>query len=373
MPRPHAALYLALLIANAAAAAVSPPPFYSDKQDLMHYLDASGNRHAVRTARDWDIRRSHILANMQRVMGPMPAIDDRVPLAVEILKEGRGEGYTWRRITYAAERRDRAYAYLYIPDKLGGRRVPAIVSLHGTTYRRYVPLSEAPADPKPNTGDTQYAQELATRGYVVIAPDYLFLGPDYKTDPYTLGYASGTMKGIVNHIRAVDVLATMAEVDASRIGTIGLSLGGHNALFLGVFEPRIRAVVSSAGFNTFSKYYGGNLKGWTSNRYMPRIATEYASQPDRMPFDFTEVLAALAPRPVFVNAPIGDSNFEVSGVRDCVTAALPVYDRLFHSRDKLVAEYPEGGHGFAPAARQVAYKLLDRWLGHTATDQAAAR
>lgn len=367
------ALFLILNFTTAAATASSPPPFYSDKQDVMYYLDPGGARHPVRSPQDWEKRRSHVLANMQLVMGPMPAIDHRLPLAIEILKEGRGAGYTWRRITYVAEPGDRAYAYLYIPNDLGGRRVPAIVSLHGTTYRNYVPLSEAPPNPKPGTGDAQYAQELAARGYVVIAPDYLFLGPDYKTDPYPLGYTSGTMKGIVNHIRAVDVLAAMPEVDASRIGTIGLSLGGHNALFLGVFEPRIRAIVSSAGFNTFPKYYGGNLKGWTSNRYMPRIASEYESRPDRMPFDFTEVLAALAPRPVFVNAPLGDTNFEVSGVKDCVAAALPVYDRVFNAGKNLVAQYPEGGHGFSPAARQAAYEQLDRWLGRNAAVGRAAR
>ena len=53
-------------------------------------------------------------------------------------------------------------------------------------------------------------------------------------------------------------------------------------------------IVSSCGFCSFAKYYGGNLKGWTSNRYMPRIASEYVTDPGRVPFDFTEVLAAIA-------------------------------------------------------------------------------
>mgnify|MGYP001582738728 FL=1 len=158
------ALLLVLFSATVAAAPSSPPPFYSDKQDLMYYLDASGTRQPVRSPQDWEKRRRHLLANMQLVMGPLPAIDHNLPLALEILKEGRGANYTWRRITYAAERGDRAYAYLYIPSDLGGRRVAGIVSLHGTTYRNYVPLSEAPPNPKPGTGDAQYAQELAARG-----------------------------------------------------------------------------------------------------------------------------------------------------------------------------------------------------------------
>jgi len=334
--------------------AAGPAPFYQDKQDLLYYLDAGGKRHEVRNKSDWGRRRAHIVANMERVMGPLPKIDHKLPVAIDVLKEGRTDAYTWQRITYVAERGDRVPAYLYIPNNLPkGKRVAAVVSLHGTDYRRYGPDAQ---------GDRRYGLELAERGYVVIAPDYVLLNPEYATDPYKLGYISGTMKGIVNHIRAVDVLVGMPQVNPARIGVLGLSLGGHNSLFLGVFEPRVKAVVTSAGFNTFGKYYGGKLKGWTSNRYMPRIATEFQSRPDLMPFDFTEVLGVLAPRPVFVNAPLGDDNFEVSGVRDCVTAALPVYGKIFAAEDRLVARYPEGGHGFDEKSRQEACRFLDRWL-----------
>ena len=345
---------------GAQAAAVPPPsarpPFYKDKQNLLYYLDSRGDRREIHRTSDWEKRRRDIVANMELVMGPLPSIDHKLPVAIEVRKEERTPKYTWKRITYAAERGDRVPAFLYIPNGLQrGQRTAGIVSLHGTTYRRYVATDDSP-------GDTHYAQELAERGYVVIAPDYVFLSPDYRTDPYGLGYASGTMKGIVNHIRAVDVLASLPEVDAKRIGAVGLSLGGHNALFLGVFDARVKVVVTSAGFNTFAKYYGGNLKGWTSNRYMPRIASEYQMRPELVPFDFTEVLGALAPRAVFVNAPAQDDNFEVSGVRDCVAAAVPVYQKLFEARERLVAEYPEGGHGFSADARRRSYEFLDRWL-----------
>jgi dienelactone hydrolase len=340
----------------ACSALAATPPFYEDKQDLLYYLDSGGKRHEVRSRSDWQKRRRDVVANMQLVMGPLPRIDHKLPVALEVLQEVHTPKVTWKRITYAAERGDRVPAYLYIPRDLPrGRRVPAIVSLHGTTYRRYVATHDEP-------GDTQYARELAERGYVVIAPDYVFLSPDYKTDPYTLGYVSGTMKGIVNHMRAVDVLQSLPQVDRRRIGAIGLSLGGHNALFLAVFDRRVGAVVTSAGFNTFRKYYGGNLKGWTSNRYMPRIASEYQNNPELVPFDFTEILGALAPRPVFVNAPVNDNNFEVSGVRDCVEAAMPVY-ALFAAKDWLIARYPQGGHGFDPDARSQAYDFLDKMLG----------
>ena len=82
-----------------------------------------------------------------------------------------------------------------------------------------------------------------------------------QVNPYELGYVSGTMKGIWDHMRAVDVLQSMPEVDGSRIGVMGNSLGGHNSLFVAVFDPRIKAIVCSSGFDSFLKQY---CAGWCS-------------------------------------------------------------------------------------------------------------
>ncbi len=157
------------------------------------------------------------------------------------------------------------------------------------------------------------------------------------------------------------MLQSLPEVDGERIGCIGHSLGGHNSLFLAAFEPRLKVVVTSCGFNSFFKYYKGNLTGWSHKGYMPRIASEYNRDPAKMPFDFTEVIAAIAPRAVFINAPLRDSNFEVSGVRDCVTAATPVY-QLLEAQDNLEASYPDVGHDFPPEIRLRAYAFIDRHL-----------
>jgi dienelactone hydrolase len=204
----------------------------------------------------------------------------------------------------------------------------------------------------------RYAQELAERGYVTLAPDYPNFG-EYHVDAYALGYASATMKGIWNHRRAVDVLVSRPEVDEQRIGVIGHSLGGHNTLFVAAFDSRLKSVVTSCGFNSLFKYKGGDLMGWSHRGYMPRIAEVYGNDPKRMPFDFTEVLAAIAPRPVFINAPMNDDNFEVSGVKDCVRAAAPVY-RLFGAETNLVAVHPSCGHDFPPEVRTAAYEWLAR-------------
>jgi len=78
------------------------------------------------------------------------------------------------------------------------------------------------------------------------------------------------------------------------------------------------------------------------------------------------VLAALAPRPVFTNAPLHDApDFEVSGVRDCLTAALPVYREVFQAADRLEVRHPDAAHEFPDAERQAAYAFLDKHLRQT--------
>lgn len=71
----------------------------------------------------------------------------------------------------------------------------------------------------------------------------------------------------------------------------------------------------------------------------------------------------MAPRALFVAAPLGDANFEVSGVWDCLRAARPVYEKIFNAPDRLVAVHPDAGHDFPRDARLQAYEFLDHWLG----------
>jgi esterase/lipase len=207
-----------------------------------------------------------------------------------------------------------------------------------------------------------YALELAQRGYVTLSPDYPSLG-EYPYDFDADNYQSGSMKAVYDNTRAIDVLQSLPEVDADRIGCIGHSLGGHNSLFTAVFEPRIKVVVTSCGFCSFHKYYGGDLRGWSGPRYMPLIATKYHYAAAEMPFEFQEVLAAIAPRPVFVVAPLHDDNFDNSGVRDCIQAAQPIY-KLLGNADGLVVKYPDSKHDFPDVERKQSYEFLDHVLGN---------
>ncbi len=257
-------------------------------------------------------------------------------------------------ISYVADENDRVPAYLYLPVKRPqDERRPAILALHPTG-----PAGKGIVDdrgPRPNRG---YAKELAERGYVVLAPDYPSFG-DYKYDFDADKYLSGTMKGIFNHMRGVDLLQAREEVDPERIGVIGHSLGGHNAMFVGAFDERLKVIVSSCGWTPFHNYYGGKIAGWTSDRYMPRLKDVYGLDPDKVPFDFYEVVAALAPRTFFSVSPERDSNFDVAGVRKAEPAARQVFD-LLGVPANLQVQYPDCEHDFPDEMRQAAYALFDK-------------
>jgi dienelactone hydrolase len=299
--------------------------------------------------------RDRTLAAMQQVMGPLPDPVRAVPLDVRVDEEVDVGTHVRRKLTFAAEPGDRVPAYLLVPKRADGR-LPAVLCLHQTT-------EHGKAEPAGLAGlpNLFYARELAERGYVTLAPDYPGFG-DSRTDPYALGYASGTMKGVWNHRRAVDLLQSLPEVAPDRIGVLGHSLGGHNALFAAAFDDRLRVAVTSCGFTSFPAYRGGDLTGWTHKGYMPRIAAVYGNDPRRLPFDFPDVLAAIAPRAVFVSAPERDDNFAADGVRDCLKLAKPAFDRL-GAGDRLAAVHPDGGHDFPPAARELAYRVIDRAVG----------
>ena len=334
------------------------PPAYPDHARLLVVRDGSGAERPVENVADWEVRRGHILGHLQEVMGPFPGPERRAELDWKIRSTHKEKGYTRHKIDFQSEPGDRVPAWLLIPDATDGTAAgkrPAMLCLHQTVAIG----KDEPAGLGGNP-DLGYARELAERGYVTLAPDYPNFG-EYHIDVYAMGYASASMKAIWNNTRAVELLGSLPEVDPGRIDAIGHSLGGHNAIYTALFEPRIKAVVSSCGFNAFPYYYKGNIAGWSHKGYMPRLRDRYNLDLKKVPFDFPELIAALAPRPFFTNSPLHDANFEVEGVRACLAAARPIY-ALYHAEDALQAVHPDAEHSFPPDARKAAYGFLDRRL-----------
>ena len=334
------------------------------RENLLVYRGPDGARKPVATTEDWLLRRGEIIAGMQAVMGRLPGPEKRCPLDMRVEEEVDCGSYVRRAITYCSEPGSRVPAYLLIPKKLlrgKGGRAPAVLCLHGTD-NAVGNGSVVGLGSKPNR---QYASELAERGYVTLAPNYPLLAK-YQPDIRALGWESGTLKAVWDNIRGLDLFDSLAFVTPGAYGAIGHSLGGHNAVYTAVFDERIKVVVTSCGLDSYLDYYGGDEKvwlpetGWAQTRYMPKLAG-YRGRLKEIPFDFHEVIGALAPRHVLIIAPIKDENFRADSVDRIVASARSIFG-LYGRKDRLRVEHPDCGHDFPKEMRDKSYAWNDAVL-----------
>ncbi|HVR69863.1 MAG TPA: dienelactone hydrolase family protein [Vicinamibacteria bacterium] len=299
-------------------------------------------------------------ARLLRLLGAAPAAAP--PLAPERVERVDLGDVVREKVTYAVEAGERVPAYLFIPAR-GGPRFPAVLC-HHQHGGQFGVGKDGPAG-LGSTPDQHYAIELARRGYVTIAPDALCFGE--RQDPagkledaaYERFEAlhrlteGKTLQGkyVWDARRALDYLETRPEVDRTRLGMIGHSLGGQETLFTTAADTRIRAAASSCGF--------GSLRTLKRDRILHNFALFVPGLAEHG--DYGAVLALVAPRPFLVAARTRDPIFPADGIEETVAAAREAY-RARGAADRLGTFYEEGPHEFSPALRAAAYAWLDRWL-----------
>lgn len=359
MPAMHRLPVLAVIFLVSHLPAAEIPPLRGlSRTNLLEYRDSSGRVQTAAGTSQWELRRAEAVKAFESVSGPLPGAAMRCPLDLKVEEEADCGSYVRRLISYQSSPGGRVPAYLCLPKStLSGRPAPGVLCLHPTEntigHKVVVGLGGKP--------HRQYAAELAERGYVTLAPSYPLLAK-YQPDLKPLGFTSGTMKAVWDNIRGLDLLESLPEVKKEAgFATIGHSLGGHNSIFTAVFDTRLKAVVSSCGFDSVLDYYGGNIKGWVQERYMLRMG-DYLGHPQDVPFDYYELIAALAPRRVFVNAPLRDANFKWDSVDRIAAAASSVF-KLYGAGENLTVRHPDSDHDFPDKERLEAYQVIEQTLG----------
>lgn len=328
---------------------------------LLVYDDEDGLYQPTTKPEHFETKRQQIIDGMQQGMGRLPerprrrSLDDFDIHVVNSQIRGR---YTKKTIHFEAAPGEVIHAFLYEPlDRSAGKTRPGIVGMHPTGQSGKSSFESWPL--------CNFPIELAMLGYVVIVPDYPDFGDSRPYDFDTDRYDSGTIKGVFNHMTCVDLLQLHPDVDPDRIGTIGHSLGGHNAMFLAAFDDRVKIAVSSCGWTPFEYYETkkGRLKTWALPRYMPLLQAIYHSDHTKFPFDFHEVAAAIAPRVFFSSSPTNDGVFPGWGPK-----AAEFHIRNFYkargAEQAFQFHQPHAQHRFPWDTRLAAYRSMNDTLDH---------
>lgn len=311
----------------------------------------------------WQRKREDIKKRLYETIGTPPV--KRNTRNIEIVSEEHSKKYVRRKICYTVGDNDVIWAYLLIPHKMSAP-APAIVAMHQTVNSGKNEVVSIEGNP-----DYAYGDELATRGYIVIAPDYLAAGeriyPDeegFESGPFYEKYPDWSMvgKNMEDSMAAVDVLCTLDCTDNERIGVIGHSHGGHNAMFAAAVDERIQVCVSNCGMSVFSEEEC-RLE-WSLEEgyiYIPALR-EYFLEDREPPFDIHEVAALIVPRP-FLN--ISSYYDQAYGNQEFLAeVGVQLYNvyKLYGHQNHFSYYMHGNNHSFPLYARSLAYEWLDWFL-----------
>jgi pimeloyl-ACP methyl ester carboxylesterase len=161
---------------------------------------------------------------------------------------------------------------------------------------------------------------------------------------------------------AVDALAALEQIDASRIYLAGYSLGGKVALFTAAMDKRIAGVIAASAFtplqsaspDTEGLRHYSHLHG-----LLPRLGF-FIGHEKKVPVDYDEIIGVIAPRPVYLRAPTLDRYASLADVRSAVERARSAY-KSAGTADALELHTPVDFNRFKLDAQQETFSVLSKW------------
>lgn len=185
------------------------------------------------------------------------------PLDARIVAREEIEGYEREKVVLNGMRGERVPGYLAFP-KERDRPCPLVLELHGMSGSK-----DAWWQDQAGFRGGLVTKGLLASGIAVLALDGPYHGERIGSKDYESPWAmqeiefrDHMLQGVVEQRIAMDYLATRAEVDTSRLGVIGYSLGGDQTFMLTAADARVKTAVACVpppiGY-TMARRYAQNL------------------------------------------------------------------------------------------------------------------
>jgi dienelactone hydrolase len=315
-------------------------------KSFIDFLEKYGNEHkpsmTYQDGQDFRAWQRTFRRKLKSLRGNIP---DRVKLKVEILETTELSDHIRQLIHFPVTKFSELIAYLLIPKNIKkSEKRAGIIALHGHASHGIKTICGVH-----KTNYPPYALQAVRSGYVVLAPAWWgWPGRDGhldrigNRDKCNVIQMAASMYGINVldlHIQdgqaAIDALSSHANVDKKKIGCIGNSYGGRTAMWLTIFDDRIKASVPAGCMNIFRER---SLKlSSCAIQYLPGLL-QYGDVP--------ELFSLIATRPMQLQAGQGD-NLITSSDRDHIKMVVEKAYRLLDAQKNFEYVLHSRGHVFA--------------------------
>lgn len=278
--------------------------------------------------------------------GPWPEPCALTPQWDEAVEKG---DHDVKRVTYEVEPGDRVPALLLVPHGVDEQHpAPGILVWHQHNGEWHLGKSEPAGlagNPMHHTGVA-----LVREGYVVLCPDALCFeerqsphlkAGDYERFVFLRYVVQGkclAWKNILDMRRAVDLLASLPFVDATRLGCYGHSMGSTFTWLVGPWEERLRCLVGNCCLPTYAAIHRTHIlhcfpnfiPGWMKYGDTPHIA------------------GLIAPRPLLLNFGELDSGSPIPEVKEGIELIRGFYRQAGAEENFRAFIQPGVGHVLSP-------------------------
>ena len=285
---------------------------------------------------------------------------------------------------FYSEPTEKVPVLIYKPVSAGTKRLPVVICLHGTGGNK--------------DGMREYLYRFSKSGFMAVSIDGRYYGERTKAVAGQNKYVDAIIKAWQSKDSAhqehpfffdtvydlwilVDYLVTRPDVDASRIGMMGISKGGIETWMAAAVDTRIKVAVPVIAAQSFKwslendRWQGRAKTIWSAhlqaaqdlgdtgvnkknvqalwNKIVPGITDK---------FDCPSMIRLFAPRPLLLLNTQNDQNCPLPGARLAFDAATKAYQSA-NALDKLKIDVaPNEPHRYTPKHVELTIEWFKKWL-----------